>query len=50
MIDILIPLAIGIALGAAGYRYMLKRDPATLERWAAEAKKLGDHIEDRIKP
>lgn len=30
--------AVGAAFGAMGYRYMLKRDPETLERWAREWK------------
>jgi hypothetical protein len=38
----LIPIAIafvgGLAAGAAGYRYMLKRDPAKLEAWAKKIK------------
>lgn len=25
---------LGVAVGAWGYRYMLKRDPAKLEEWA----------------
>lgn len=37
-----IAFVLGIGAGAAGYRYMLKKDPATLEKWAAEAKALGD--------
>lgn len=45
----LIPLAIavlvGICLGAAGYRYLLKRNPAKLEAWAAAAKAAGQKIE-----
>jgi uncharacterized protein HemX len=36
-----IALVVGIGLGASGYRYMLKRNPAKLEQWAAEAKKIG---------
>lgn len=31
-------LAVGGGLGAAFYRYMLKRDPAKLELWAAQVK------------
>ena len=31
---------IGVAFGAAGYRYMLKRDPEALEHWAAEIRRL----------
>lgn len=34
----------GCGLGAAGYRYWLKRDPAKLEKWAQEAKKAGDRL------
>lgn len=41
MVD-LITLGLGFAgglfVGAAGYRYMLKRDPAKLEAWAQEIK------------
>ena len=33
---------LGVGFGASGYRYMLKRDPAKLEQWAAEAKRVGD--------
>ena len=32
---------LGASVGLWGYRYMLKRDPETLERWAQEAKALG---------
>lgn len=28
----------GLFVGAAGYRYLLKRDPAKLEAWAREIK------------
>jgi hypothetical protein len=31
-------LIVGAALGAGGYRYMLKRDPAALEAWAKKLK------------
>lgn len=31
---------VGLGLGAAGYRYMLKRDPEALEHWASEIRRL----------
>lgn len=31
-------LALGVFVGAAGYRYLLKRDPERLEAWAKELK------------
>lgn len=46
LILMLVMFAIGAGCGAAGYRYMVKKDPATLEKWAAEAKALGDRFND----
>lgn len=39
---------LGALTGCWFYRWMLKRDPAKLERWAAEAKKLGDAAKDKL--
>jgi hypothetical protein len=39
----------GGALGAAGYRYYLKRDPAKLEAWAQALKAAGQKIEEKVK-
>jgi hypothetical protein len=47
MITILLCVA-SAALGAAGYRYMLKKDPVTLEKWAAEAKEAGKKLSDNF--
>lgn len=38
----LLAFVVGAALGAAGYRYMVKNDPVTLEKWAAEIKARAD--------
>lgn len=43
-ISFLIGLVVGVALGAWGYRYMLKRDPDAIERLAAQARQLGDRF------
>ena len=42
MIEFITGLIVGAALGAAAYRFMLKRSPETLEKWAAEIKAKGD--------
>lgn len=34
-------IAIGITVGVMCYRYLLKRNPEKLERWAAQAKSAG---------
>jgi hypothetical protein len=39
---------LGALTGCWFYRWMLKRDPAKLERWAAEAKKLGETAKDKM--
>ena len=39
MIEVIIALVVGVALGAWGYRYMLKRDPDAIERLAAQARR-----------
>lgn len=44
MIEVIIALVVGVALGAWGYRYMLKRDPDAIERLAAQARELGDRF------
>lgn len=38
LITLAIGAAVGLFVGAAGYRYMLKRDPERLEAWAREIK------------
>lgn len=45
MIELIVDAAIflfGAAVGAWGYRYLLKRDPETLEEWARKARSLTD--------
>ena len=44
MIEVIIALVVGVALGAWGYRYMLKRNPDAIERLAAQARRLGDRF------
>lgn len=44
MIEVIIALVVGVALGARGYRYMLKRDPDAIERLAAQARQLGNRF------
>lgn len=42
-------LLIGVAVGAWGYRYWLKRDPERLEAWAKRLKALAEEVElDRM--
>jgi hypothetical protein len=41
--------AAAIGIGAAGYRYYLKRDPAKLEAWAQAIKAAAQKIEDKVK-
>lgn len=36
LIPLIIAGVVGIALGAMGYRYLLKRNPEKIEQWAAE--------------
>lgn len=36
-------------LVAAGYRYMVKRNPAKLEQWAAQIKAAGERAEAALK-
>ena len=46
--DIIIPIIaflVGAALGASGYRYYLKRDPARIEKLAAAIKSAGRRFE-----
>jgi ABC-type antimicrobial peptide transport system permease subunit len=40
-IPFVVTLVIGVAVGAMGYRYWLKRDPVALELWAQKLKELG---------
>ena len=44
----LLAFAIGMAAGFWTYRYTLKKNPAKLEKLAAEAKRLGDKARDRL--
>lgn len=44
MIEVIIALVVGVALGAWGYRYMLKRNPDAIERLAAQARRLGSRL------
>lgn len=37
-----------IGAGAAGYRYMLKRNPAKLEQWAAQIKAAGERAQAKL--
>ena len=41
-------LAIGICIGAAGYRYVLKRNPAKLEAWARQIKLAREAAERKL--
>lgn len=38
LITLAIGIAVGLFVGAAGYRFMLKRNPEQLEAWAREIK------------
>jgi len=40
--------AVAVGVGAWGYRWMLRRDPAKLERWAAELGAAGDKIKAKL--
>jgi hypothetical protein len=40
-------VAVGLAGGAAGYRYWLKKDPARLEALAQQIKALRKKVEDK---
>lgn len=39
---------VSAGLGAAGYRYMLKRNPAKLEQWAQQIKAAGERAQAKI--
>ena len=41
-------LAVGFLIGCWFYRWMIKRDPAKLELWAAEAKRLGEKAKSKL--
>jgi hypothetical protein len=46
---VLLAVAVGcIGLGAAGYRYMLKRNPAKLEAWAQAIKEARERAQARL--
>ncbi len=40
LVPMLIGFVIGVACGAAGYRWMVKNDPVKLEKWAKELKDM----------
>lgn len=44
MIEVIIALVVGVALGAWGYRRLLKRSPEAVERLAAQARRLGSRL------
>jgi hypothetical protein len=44
----LVGLLLGAAAGAWFYRFMLKRNPAKLEQWAADAKRVGDLAKSKV--
>lgn len=44
MIEAMIAVMIGIGAGAWGYRYILRRDPAALERMAAQIRAAGRNL------
>lgn len=44
IISVVIGLVVGVAIGAWGYRYTLKRDPGAIERLAAQARELGNRF------
>ena len=48
ILPLVIGLILGMGLGAAGYRHMLKRDPETLEMWAKEIKAKGEQAERKL--
>ena len=39
---------VGVSLGAAGYRYYLKRDPEKLEAWAKLIKEKADALRAKV--
>ena len=43
-----IALSLGLALGFAGYRYYLKRNPANLEAWARRIKLASDAAKTKL--
>jgi hypothetical protein len=47
MFDILY-FGLGVCVGAWGYRYYLKRDPAKLERWAAAINAKADALKNKL--
>jgi uncharacterized membrane protein YdjX (TVP38/TMEM64 family) len=48
ILAIVLYTAVVFGLGMAAYRFMLKRDPERLERWAQEAKRAGDRARDKL--
>lgn len=44
LIQFVAGLVIGVAAGATGYRYLLKRRPEMIERLAAQARALRDRL------
>ena len=41
---IIIGLVVGLAFGAMGYRYLLKRNPAAVERMAAQVRAARERL------
>ncbi len=48
IIILVVSCAISFGLGMASYRYMLKRDPVKLEKWAQEAKRQGERFKSGL--
>lgn len=49
--SLIVVVAVGLAcigLGAAGYRYLLKRNPAKLEDWAAAIKAAREKAQAKL--
>lgn len=47
LVLILVGLA-GVGLGAAGYRYMLRRNPEKLEAWATAIREARERVQQRL--
>jgi hypothetical protein len=45
MFTLAIGVVVGVALGAAGYRYLWKHDPAKLEAWAERIRQARDELD-----
>ncbi len=44
LIPCVVVLLVGVAIGAMGYRRLLKRSPEAVERLAAQARRLGSRL------